>query len=89
MKHNGIKMTNLYEETGKYAGLKGKNLTRYVAYMMTRWPKGIHDSIYNPEGRTSVDYALEWAKRFLGGVEFQYSDIEGQQILREIDEVLE
>jgi len=54
--------------------------TRYIAYMRLRWG--------NPEDeelKCQVGYAQEWADRFLEGIEYECSDIEGQRILKEID----
>jgi len=65
--------SNKYAAIGAAAGLEGKFLKRYMVYMKERWPNG-----------EDVGYAYEWAKRFLHGYEWEYSDLEGQQVLKKI-----
>ena len=65
--------TKDYYSVGWKAGLHDNRLRLYVSYMLIRWPTGQAET-----------YANEWATRFLEGYEYQYSDKEGQEILKKL-----
>lgn len=71
------KNMNTYEEVGKKAGLVGNRLNEYIEYMKTRWSDTETDKVI-------FGYALEWAQRFMSGIEYQMSDSVGQRILENI-----
>jgi len=61
-------------------GLTGRTAERYILYMLKRWGDPEDERI-----KCLVGYASEWAGRFVAGMEYNYSDLEGQQVLKEID----
>ena len=65
-------------EVGIKEGLEGRTLERYVMYMTIRWKE-------EEEMQCKTGYAAEWANRFKISAEYDYSDSEGQRILKEID----
>jgi hypothetical protein len=68
-----------YREVADSMGLIETKKYRYCHYMLTRWP-------YEEEEPCQDCYAIEWAKRFLDGTEYDYVDFEGLEILKQIDE---
>ena len=67
-----------YDDVGFDAGLRGRNLNRYVEYMRTRWGD-------TEEQKCRDGYAFEWAERFSDGYEYEASDITGVEVLLEMD----
>jgi hypothetical protein len=67
-----------YFEVAKSIGLENNTLCRYIQYMLMRWK--------DTENQKCNDgYAIEWAYRFLKEIEYQVSDEEGIEILKQID----
>jgi len=69
-----------YNEVAEEIKLQEPTKTRFIAYMRLRWGDPRDEDI-----KCRVGYAQEWALRFKDGLEYQYSDLEGQQILKQID----
>ena len=71
-----IKTLATYKDAAKTLGkIDG---ARFIAYMTMRWAK-------EEEIQCMSGYASEWADRFLNGVEYQSSDLEGLRVLKQID----
>ena len=69
-----------YFDIAKREGLTGKTAERYIFYMHRRWGDPEDERI-----KCLVGYAAEWAERFASGMEYGCSDMEGQRVLKEID----
>jgi hypothetical protein len=69
---------NNYREVADKYNMQGKIRERFLKYMETRWPE--------PNEKSQVGYAGEWAVRFINGIEFEKSDMEGKEVLRQIME---
>ena len=74
-------MPNTFVEVGVSVGLVGRQLSRYVAYMLIRWAYKERELCSNPY----AEYAKGWAMRFKEGTEYQHSDREGIAVLNELD----
>lgn len=71
-------MAKTFREVGAEEGLEGFRLERFVLYMKKRWAK--EESMQCQTG-----YAAEWAQRFMNGIEYSASDIDGRAVLQKID----
>jgi len=69
-----------YEEVANSYGLEGETKERYLEYMKTRWPHKWDEKIKCKSG-----YAGLWAERFKLGIEYEASDIMGQNVLKVMD----
>lgn len=63
-----------YEQVADRNALDPETRTRFITYMRTRW--GGHERLQCETG-----YAEEWAWRFKRGIEYSYSDGQGQRLL--------
>ena len=64
-----------YYDVGKDVGLSGEKLIQYVDYMRQRWPNKEKNPL------ELQGYCKDWARRFLNGMAWKLSDLEGQKIL--------
>jgi len=77
-KPNVKESTNEVDYTALAKSLPPEQAARFVKYMKTRnWPGG------GP--KYDIAYAKTWLARFKRGEEWEYSDSEGRNVLREID----
>lgn len=67
-----------YEEVADHYRMDAKMKTQYLAYMRARWAATERQHCWDW-------YAVEWAQRFLDGIENEVSDSIGCEILKQID----
>jgi len=67
-----------YENLAIQNNMPSRMAKRYVIYMIRRWST-------TEEQKCTDGYAQEWADRFKSGMEYEYSDGEGQRLLKTID----
>ena len=68
------KRLKTYDDVARAAGLDDETTSIYCKYMRTRW--GDEEALQCQTG-----YAMEWARRFAEGIEYDASDAEGQVLL--------
>lgn len=71
------KVYRFFEDVAKDHKLDLETSRRFINYMRARWVDEENQMCEN-------GYADAWARRFQAGMEFVYSDLEGQDILRRI-----
>lgn len=69
-----------YEEIAAINELDERTSERFIRYMRARWGDPDDEHI-----KCLCGYASEWAMRFADGVEWRCSNLEGQRILREME----
>lgn len=73
-------MPETYKELAILNNMSKLMRIKYLKYMKERWGSPEAEKL-----NCMCGYAQEWADRFLQGIAYQSSDIEGQAILRCID----